>query len=1051
MKKLFLFLIVLCTSFSISAQTIITGKVTSQKDNSELPGVSVSVKGTALGTATDGNGRFSLSIPTDKAVLVFKYLGFKDQQVSISGNTRNLKVEMDENTQLLDEVVVIGYGTMRRSDFTGAVSSIGSDVIQKSMTTSVLQAMQGRLAGVQVTQNSGAPGGDISVKIRGISSLGGNEPLYVVDGVALGSGSMQSINPADITSLEVLKDASATAIYGSRAANGVVMITTKQGETGKPKLNYSGYYGLQQLPTRLETMNLKEYAEFYNTRQSLMGWGIREEFRDPGLLTNGTDWQKELFKTASMQDHSISIGGGSAGVKYMFMGGFLNQDGIGIASNFRRFTVRNNTDMEVTKWLNVGLTAGLANKKTVNTMEANDAIWQALKMRQDVPARNPDGSYGMLLDEQFGVYEASPLAEAYMRENYKTGTELNYNFYADIKPLSGLSLRIEYGGYLNYGNEYRFTPNYMIGPRPIWTSECYKQSSKSEGYTFKQMLTYDKTFEGKHNLKLMATHEAISGKWENLSGTRQKFLFNTVHSLNVGGTDTQTNGDGMGGSALESYLGRLNYNFDSRYYLTGSIRTDGSSTFGPDKRWGTFPSGALAWKINNESFLKDVEAINNLRLRASWGIVGKQSDNAYAYGVTMKSITTNWGTGFMQNNYGNPNLQWEQTKEVNVGLDFSAFKNRLGFIAEAYNKNTDNLLMQADMPTYAIYWENWLAISTPWVNAGAMNNKGLEFTLNTVNISKKDLSWSTGLTFSLNKNKLTRLYNDTGALWGRINGNGKEITKSEVGQPVGQIFVYNVIGMFTCEDDFYQKDANGNFILNADGTRKEVARPGLNGVPYDIGDTQIWVGDYIFEDVNKDGVIDEKDRKYLGSTSPKFTYGISNTLTWKDFDLDCQFYGVYGNKVYNVLRQDLTHTIGWVGKLKEVAGYARVEKIDPNGENVISNLHVTNAATATTARVNANNVDKNDNNRASSRFVEDGSYLRLANLSLTYTVPRQWLQRNLQTDFLQIFANVRNLITFTGYKGYDPEVGNSDIRQHGIDNARYPAQRQFNFGLRFNL
>jgi len=1051
MKKLMLLLLALCAGFYASAQMTVNGVVKSATDGLPLIGVSVIVKGAAAaGGITDTNGNFSFSAPSDRAVLVFKYLGFKTKEITVTRNdSRNLQVNMEEDNQVLSEVVIqAGYGTMRKSDFTGAVSSIGAEQIRKAMSTSIEQAMQGRLAGVQVTQNSGAPGGGISVKVRGISSLSGNEPLYVVDGIPLGSGSMQSINPSDITSLEVLKDASATAIYGSRAANGVVMITTKQGDTGKPRFSYDGYYGLQQLPTRLELMNLKEYAEYYNTRATLQGWGIRDDFRDPNLLTNGTDWQKEIFRTAQMHNHSLSVGGGSGGVKYMFMGSFLDQDGIGIASNFRRFTIRNNTDMEVTKWLNIGLNASVANKKTINTMETNGAISAALDMRPDVPARNPDGTYGMLLDSQFGVYEPSPLAQANLKENYSTGTEMNYNFYADIKPLSGLSLRIEYNGWLNYGNSYSFTPNYVFGNFK-WVSSANKGTNKNDGYFFRQIMTFNRKFANKHSLLLMATHEANESRWEGLSGSRQDYLFNSVHTLSVGNVSTMNNSDNKGGSAMESYLGRLNYVYDDRYSLTATLRTDGSSTFGPNNRWGTFPSAAVAWRVNNESFMKTVEAINELKLRASWGIVGNQSGGSYAYGVTMRGVATSWGTGFFPNNYGNPDLKWEKTEEFNVGLDLLAFKNRLQFIVDAYNKNTDNLLMQADLPTYAIYVESWMAITPPWVNAGAMNNKGLEFTLNTVNINNKNLKWNTGLILSLNKNKLTKLYNDAGVIWGQI---GSTIyTKSEVGQPIGQIFAYNIIGMYKDESDFYKKDASGNIMLDANGNRIPVARPGVNGVPYDISDNQIWVGDYIFEDVNDDGVIDEKDRKYLGNTYPKFTYGFNNTLTWKDFEFNIFFNGVYGNKLYNIIRQNYSGTDGYLGKLKEAAGFARVEKIDPNGDNVISNLHVTNPETATTSRVYATAGSRNDNNRVSSRFVEDGSYLRLKNVSLTYSVPRQWLQRKLQIDFLQIYANVQNLITFTKYKGFDPEVGSSNIGLQGIDNSRYPSQRVYQFGLRFNF
>jgi len=655
-----------------------------------------------------------------------------------------------------------------------------------------------------------------------------------------------------------------------------------------------------------------------------------------------------------------------------------------------------------------------------------------------------------MAEGQFNTYIENPLATAKLRENYNTGTQLQYTFYADLKPIPGLFFRTEYGGNLNFGNSYNFTPNYTFGNR-VWTSQARKESSKNDYWALKNILTYDWKYSDKHYLHVMATHEAQQSNWENLWGSRMNYISNSVHSLNVGSTfPAQSNGDGMGKWAMESYLGRLRYNFDNRYILTATIRTDGSSTFGQNSRWGTFPSASFAWRINNESFLRDVETLSNLKLRLGWGVNGNQNAGSYAYGTSMATTMTYWGVGFLPSNYGNPDLRWEQTEAYNIGLDLSMFKNRLEFIAEAYYKNIDNLLMQATLPSYAVYMETWLAIQPPWVNTGAMNNKGLEFTLNTVNIDAKDFSWNTNLTLFLNRNKLTKMYSDSDELFGEV-GSGNIYTKTAVGEPIGQIFGYNVIGMFTSEDDFYQKDANGRFKLDENGNRIEVARPGENGVPYAIAENEIWVGDYIFEDINGDGVIDEKDRTYLGNTSPKFNFGVNNTFAWKNFELNVFFNGVYGNKVYNMMRQSHTSTDGYAGKLKEVAGYARLEMIDRDGENVISNMHVTNGASATASRIYAVGGNKNNNERISSRFVEDGSYLRLKNVSLSYSIPREWLQRKLRVDYLQIYANVQNLYTFTKYKGYDPEVGSYDVRIFGIDNSRYPSSRTYNFGLRFNF
>jgi len=1070
MKKILLFLLLLCAGSMVMAQeTIVTGTIVSS-DGEVLPGASVMVKGTMLGTVTDMNGNFAINLPTEKATLVFKFTGFTDKEQNVTAGSRGLQITLSESTKVLNEVVVTGYGTTKKPDLTGAVSSLSSDDIKRSNSTSIEQAMQGRVAGVQITQNSGLPGGGISVSIRGINTLNGNEPLYVIDGVAVSGQTssntsvLSSINPADILSIDVLKDASATAIYGSRASNGVIMITTKQGEMGKPKLSYDGYFGLQQLPTKIATMNLQEYAEYYNARAAIQGWGIRDDFRDPSLLSKGTNWQKELFRTAPMQNHNLSVSGGSNGVRYALSGGYLDQDGIGLGTNFRRITFRSNVDMDVAKWLNIGVNGSVASTKQITTLDGGGIIYAAINQRPDVPARNLDGSYGVQQEDQFNTYQVNPLAAAQMRENYNTGNQVYYTFFANLKPFQGMNFRIEYGGNMNYGNSYSFVPNYVYGNQR-WTSTASKGSSKSEYQALKTYLTYDRKIAGKFNINAMVGHEAQGGKWESLSAKRINYISNSVHSLNVGGTiPADGNGDGTSSWAIESYFGRLNLNFDNRYLLTGTLRADGSSTFGPNKRWGSFPSAAFAWRISNESFMQGVDFINNMKLRLGWGVVGNQGAGSYAYGTSMATTQTYWGTGYLPMNYGNPDLQWEQTKAYNIGLDLTILNNRIEFIAEAYLKDTDNLLLEATLPTYAVYMESWLSIRPPWVNTGAMQNKGLEFTLNTVNINNGDFFWQSNLTLSLNRNKLTKLYNNDDIIYGQVDNT--IYTKTEVGDPIGRLYGYNVIGMFTCEDDFYQKDAKGNFLLTEQGERIEKGRPGDKGQRYKIDETEIWVGDYIFEDrptvaieengkivgYKPDGIIDEKDRTYLGNTTPKFIFGLNNSFSWKNFELNIFFNGVYGNKVYNILRQRHIGTDGYGGKLKDVAGFARIERIDPEiGTNVISNVYISNAADATAARVYRAAGNKNSNERISSRFVEDGSYLRLKNISLSYSVPRAWLQKNLPVDFLQIYVSVQNLYTFTKYKGFDPEIGSYDVRVAGVDNSRYPSQRQYNFGMRFNF
>lgn len=1020
----------------------VTGVVTSGTDGEALIGVSVQVKERPqVGTITDFEGRYSLQARSNETI-VFSYIGFKSQEVKASKTVVN--VELEEDSEILDEVVVVGYGTMKRSDLTGSVVSVGEDEIKQSIVTSLDQALQSKAAGVSVTQNSGTPGGGISVSIRGINSLNGNEPLYVIDGVAISgnndsnSSVLSSINPSDVVSMEILKDASATAIYGSRASNGVVLITTKQGQAGKTRITYEGYYGLQQLPKKLGVMNLREYAEYQNLRAEVIGFGERAEFADISLLGEGTDWQGEIFQNASMHNHQLNISGGNDNVKYSLSAGYLQQEGIAIGSDFERFSARVNMDNKITKWLSTGLRASVAQTTQNNTIDSGNIIRTAIEQLPDTPARNPDGSWGAQAENMYGTYFSNPVAEALMRENYNRGLQMYVDFFADVTLWKGLVFRAEYAGNYYYSNTYQYTPSYDYG-HYVQSSTGSRGANNGSNWTLKTYLTYNGTF-GKHNISVMAGHEAQENSYETLYASRDNYLFNTIHELNMGDSSTAKNSSGRGSSAIESYYGRLNYGYDDRYLATFTVRGDGSSSFGPANRWGVFPSMALAWKINNEKFLKDVKWLNNLKLRLGWGLVGNQSASSYAYGVTMASAASIWGTGFYAGNYPNDKLKWEETKAWNAGIDLNLFDNRVEFIFDTYLKNTDNLLMQASLPSYVTG-----IINSPWVNAGAMENKGAEFTLNTVNISKKDFTWRTGITISFNKNKITKLYTETAGLSGTIDG-AQTLTYSTVGQPVGQYYGYKVIGMFKEESDFYQRDADGNFLLDKNGNRLPVALPENQHIAKD----EVWVGDYIFEDLNGDGVIDEQDRTYLGNPEPKFSYGFNNTFTYKGFDMNIFINGVYGNKLVNLFRKDFTNPMRNSNLLKEVTGIAHVELIDPAQPEEIWNVHVSNPESATVQRLNT--ADGNDNNRMSSRFVEDGSYLRIKNISLGYTFPQKWT-RKWHIENLRVYMNIQNAFTFTKYKGYDPEVGayNYNVLLRGVDYARYPSQRIYTVGLNLSF
>ena len=626
--------------------------------------------------------------------------------------------------------------------------------------------------------------------------------------------------------------------------------------------------------------------------------------------------------------------------------------------------------------------------------------------------------------------------------------QLDYNVFANIKPIKGLNIRIEYGGNRGWGNSYYFVPDYSYGNIKV-ESKSTRTKTLSKYSSFKQYATYDfDPFKNNH-FQIMLGHEAQWGNWESLSGSRKGYISDALHSLNVGDASTATNsGDDGTPWAIESYFGRLNYNLLDRYLLTATLRTDGSSSFGKNNRWGWFPSAALAWRITQESFMKDVKWLNNWKIRLGWGLVGNQSTGSFAYGATMNNVPTAWGTGYYPARFPNPNLKWESTNSWNVGMDFAFLDNRIEFIVDAYLKKTDNLLMVSALPSYVINNDSQ-GMSAPWVNSGSIENKGIEFTLNTVNINKGDWSWRTGATFSINRNKLTALNSEEATKNGLIGT--ETFTLSNVGGPVGRFYGYKVIGMYKNADDFYQKNSKGEFLLDAAGNKVPTPRPADgDGNMYPIAPNSIWVGDYIYEDVNGDGKIDNHDRTFIGDPNPDFTFGLNNTITWKNFDFSFFINGSVGGDIYNYVRQGHTNPEKYGNMMKEVAGYAKIGLIDPNGSATdINNVYVTNPDLATAQRISTAGQNQNDNNRVSSRFVEDGSYLRLKSISLTYNFPKKWLAP-LQIQSLSIYGNIQNLFTITGYDGYDPEIGanGQSVLLQNIDNYRYPSQRIYTFGLK---
>ena len=1034
--------------FGLHAQNI-TIKGTVSAADGPIIGATVKVKGAQGGVVTDFDGNYSISAQSN-ATLVFSYVGYVTKEVKVGGK-RLIDVTLEEDETLLNEVVVVGYGTMRKSDLTGAVTQVDNKAFEKSVSTSIDQVLQGRAAGVQIQANTGTPGGSSTIRIRGTNSLNASsQPIFVIDGVIIdsdggddgNSNPLAGINPSDILTMDILKDASATAIYGSRASNGVIMITTKRGKSGEATLTYDGYVGWQQMPRKLDVLNLRQYAEHNNDIADAQIKTHSGTFLRPELLGSGTDWQDELFKTAFMTNHSISLTGGSDKTTYAISAGYLYQNGIAISTSFKRQTIRGNVDTELKKWLKGGISFSLSDSK--QEMEKNwDIINTALRSQPSVAVRNAEGGYDGP-DDQWMPENAVALAE--IKTNYAKRTNFRINTYLEAIFMKGLSFKTELSVDYNLNKTKTYTPDYTFGVKESSQRDGAWYKNDSKYWSWRNILTYTGTIAQKHNINAMIGQEMSHNYWENMSASNQGYLSNSVIDLRAGErTGNNVNIDGyQNNTSLFSYFGRVLYNFDDRYLVTATLRRDGSSKFADGNRWGWFPSAAFAWRASQENFLKDNKVINNLKLRLGWGTTGNQNVQDWAYQAMLANYTTPWGVGVLNANNANPDLKWETTYSTNIGFDLSLFNSRIDLVFDWYYKKTNDLLMMLDLPAFlgsgAGSNEAYGTATNPWGNIGSLRNTGIEITLNTVNIENKNFQWRSNFVFSLNRNKVLSLDSDSGSLPQtlQIGSDVATVTNTVVGKPIGQFWGYKVIGRFDKPEDFYYRDAEGNV--------KPVALPKGASMATSPTSGGVFIGDYIYEDINNDGVIDDSDQTFIGNPEPKFTWGFGNTFSYKGFDLSIQFSGSYGNKIMNYQRRFLDITGATSNQLTTVLDYARLEKIDAKGPDDYRNYHVVNTGTIMPRLSTESGVNKN--NRVSDAYVEDGSYIRLQNVSLSYTFPRKWI-KNLFLTNAKIYCNIQNLFTITKYDGYDPEVGSlrGNALLNGVDYSRYPSPRIYTVGI----
>lgn len=1021
----------------------ITGKVT-DVEGDPMIGVTVMVKGTSQGTITNSEGIYSLSNVSDDAILRFSFVGYSAQEVEVNNRTK-INITLTEDALALDEIVVIGYGTQQRRDITGSVASVSAEELENISSADFTRALAGQMPGVQVIQSTGAPGGGVVIRVRGTGSISaGNDPLYVVDGVpvnnansslAQGSGPDQPVNPLstlnpdDIASLEVLKDASATAIYGSRGSNGVILITTKRGQAGEPTVRYNVTTGLQQVEKKIDLLNEREVAEFWieaRTNSWVDNGGspddpfderpgrysVPPEYRNPEELGEGTNWQDEIFRTAYMQNHQLSVSGGNKDARYYVSGNFADEQGIIINSGFKRYSFRTNLDAELSDNVRIGLNfnPSFAEHDRVNAeghFAAFDGgvISTALTMVPSIsPQQLPDGTYeNMAGFWPAAVGLANPVALTKVKHDL-THLELISNAFAEWDIIDNLTLKTSIGVNVSSFNAESFHPSNISqnnNPAPIIP---FGNEGKTELRSWISETTIDYPFNiGDNNsFSLLLGNTIQMNTLDVLQAFASNYPNNLVETVNAGiitdVTSTQNE------SSLLSYFGRLNYEFDEKYLLTAHLRTDGASNFGEENRWGVFPSLSVGWRISEELFMNTLSTISNLKLKASYGLTGNNSIGNYGaiglLGITNYVLGESGSvvSGLSPSTFSNPQLGWEKTRELNTGLELGLLENRLFLSAEYYSKLTTDLLLNVNIPTTT-------GFSSALQNIGEVENKGWEFMLSTHNLTGS-FRWETDLNMTFLNNEVLALgpSGDPIISPGGMPSSRTHIT--QIGQPIGSFFGYVMEGVFVDQDDV---DANPQ-------NRFDEARP----------------GDAKFKDMNGDGELTTDDRTVLGNAIPDFTYGINNTFSYANFKLTVLLQGVSGGEILDLK--------GWIANMAS------------NGNQLQHNWNNRWKSPEEPGNGKVFRAMRDNSNRStslSSMDVHDASYLRIRNIRLDYQLPRKLFGGLISNTIA--YLSIQNVYTFTKYDkfGYNPEtsVNGGNALTPGTDFGGYPLTRVFTIGL----
>ncbi len=977
--------------FLASAQTTITGVVSAEDNGEKLPGVSIRLEGTTSGTITDSDGRYSIQAPSD-GVLLFSFIGYETKRVEISNRTQ-VDVVLTADFTSLSEVVVVGYGTVKKSDLTGSVSSVKSEQLTAYPAINAEQALQGRAAGVQIQSNNGAPGSDFKIRIRGASSINASsDPIFVIDGFV--GGILPP--PEDIQSMEVLKDASATAIYGSRAANGVIIVTTKKGKAGTTNIQFNSSYSFQEEIGRLDLLNGEQFTDY-----------ITEI--NPGYVSSGenTDWQDEIYRPGAIQNYSLSASGGTEDVRYYVGATSFDQKGIIKGSDYGRFSVTSNLDFTASKNVNIGLNlfAQRENQNGTKSQEgsggANNTgvVSSSYKFMPDQGIYRPDGSYTTAL---VGDPTDNPVAVANEYQNETIADRFQGNVYGEFKILESLKFRTSFGASVNNGRTGTFIPTTLNQGKNVG-GEGSINSSKRTNFINENYLTYTTTIGEDQSLTVLGGYSFQKFTNETWGGRSQSFISNTVSFWDLdGGAIAQLPNSSFSESVISSYYGRLNYSLKEKYLFTFNARYDGSSNFSKNNKWAFFPSGAVAWNMKNENFMNDLELISFWKWRVSYGLTGNQAISPYESLARFSAVYTVVNgvpvNAARPTSVANDNLTWETAAQFDIGADIGLWNDRLTLTADYYNRTTSDLLFDLPLPPYS-------GFPSVLSNVGKVENKGFEFSVASRNLVG-EFKWNSDFNISFNKNKVLELPDGNDVFAGSRPGHLVGISGStqilREGYPVGSFWGYEYDGVYQTGDTFIP---GAGFEQSAGGEK--------------------------FRDISDDGNLNSEDLAIIGNPNPKFTWGFSNDFSWRNFDLNIFFQGSQGNDI-------LSYTLL---ELETMSGFNN------------STTRALDRWTPTNTDTDVPKAFGGRSQRVSSRWVFDGSYVRLKNIALGYSLPASVVEK-LMIQKLRVYVSAQNILTFTDYPGIDPEVnyssggsGTASNQNLGLDYGSYPNTKSFTVGL----